>query len=322
MPAGPQCSLPPIPAWTRGTRTSPKQRPTPRRSRRPPQFSARPAGHPPGRNDWQKPASGTRRANFNDTPSATLLPSKKARAGQSHTTGPICLSPDNCPKDGLCGSGGGHQRRHQRWIRPHLRRVGRRRAQRRNVAYDAHPKGRNVAGHLGADLGRSFERPGRGHDARLTWHRLIADLQMPDGTAAHEPGWACDGDCAGLPEILAQAAASGNDRLAEARRELRRYLLGPENPDAQTRFADAVEALAERVERSADADPDPDPGTAPPAQAVDTAPPAQAVDTAPPAQAVDTAPPAQAVGATRGLTAAPGHPTSHPGISRVPLIGA
>ncbi len=60
MPAGLRCSLPPIPAWTRGTRTSPKQRPTPRRSRRLPQFSARPAGHPPGRNDWQNlaPAQG------------------------------------------------------------------------------------------------------------------------------------------------------------------------------------------------------------------------------------------------------------------------
>lgn len=95
-------------------------------------------------------------------------------------------------------------------------------------------------------------------------------------------------DCAGLPEILAQAAGSGDDRLAEARRELRRYLLGPENPDAQTRFADAVEALAGRVGRSAD--PDPDPGTPPPAQAVGTPPPAQAVGTLPPAQAVCATP--------------------------------
>ena len=79
-----------------------------------------------------------------------------------------------------------------------------------------------------------------------------------------------DPDCAGLPDILAQSAACGDDRLAEARRELRRYLLGPDNPDAQTRFADAVEALAERVARSAD--PDSVLGTAHPAQAVGTAP--------------------------------------------------
>lgn len=79
-----------------------------------------------------------------------------------------------------------------------------------------------------------------------------------------------DPDCAGLPDILAETAASGDDRLAEARRELRRYLLGPDNPDAQTRFADAIEALAVRVARSAA--PDSVPGTTQPAQAVGTAP--------------------------------------------------
>ena len=63
-----------------------------------------------------------------------------------------------------------------------------------------------------------------------------------------------DRDCAALSDILAQAAAPGDDGLAEARRELRRYLLGPDHLDAQTRFADAVDALAERVAGSADSD--------------------------------------------------------------------
>jgi hypothetical protein len=59
-------------------------------------------------------------------------------------------------------------------------------------------------------------------------------------------------DCAGLAGMLAQAAAPGEDPLAEARRELRRYLLGPDKPDALTRFSDAVEALAEQVARPVD----------------------------------------------------------------------
>jgi hypothetical protein len=77
-------------------------------------------------------------------------------------------------------------------------------------------------------------------------------------------------DCAGLPGILSQAAAPGDDRLGEARRELRRYLLGPDQPDARTRFAAAVEAL---IERSAGAaDPGPVPGPAPLAQTVGASP--------------------------------------------------
>jgi hypothetical protein len=63
-----------------------------------------------------------------------------------------------------------------------------------------------------------------------------------------------DRDCAALSDILAQAAAPGDDRLAEARRELRRYLLGPDDLDPQARFANAVDALVERVARSADPD--------------------------------------------------------------------
>ena len=66
-------------------------------------------------------------------------------------------------------------------------------------------------------------------------------------------GYLLEPDCASLSDILAQAAAPGDDRLAEARRQLRRYLLGSGDLDAQTRFAAAVDALAERVTRSADA---------------------------------------------------------------------
>jgi putative transposase len=51
--------------------------------------------YPPGRNDWQEPCPGTQQANFDDTPPATLVPLKKARAGQSRVIGPICLSPDS-----------------------------------------------------------------------------------------------------------------------------------------------------------------------------------------------------------------------------------
>jgi hypothetical protein len=70
--------------------------------------------------------------------------------------------------------------------------------------------------------------------------------QFPTAGAAYllGPG------CAELPEILAQAGGPGDDRLAHARQELRHYLLGPDSPDAQTRFNDAVDALIERVERA------------------------------------------------------------------------
>jgi hypothetical protein len=66
-------------------------------------------------------------------------------------------------------------------------------------------------------------------------------------------GYLLGADCAELPEILGQVAMAGNDRLAQSRRELKRYLLGPDSPDAQTRFNEAVEALIRRVERNAQA---------------------------------------------------------------------
>jgi hypothetical protein len=54
-------------------------------------------------------------------------------------------------------------------------------------------------------------------------------------------------DCAGLAVIGALAAGDGDDPLAEDRRRLKRYLLGPDSPDAQTRFNEAAARLAERA---------------------------------------------------------------------------
>jgi hypothetical protein len=74
--------------------------------------------------------------------------------------------------------------------------------------------------------------------------------EYPTAAAAYllDPG------CAALPHVLAEAAGPGPDRLAGARRELKGYLLGPDHPDALTRFNDAVEALATRAGRLAGAD--------------------------------------------------------------------
>ena len=56
-------------------------------------------------------------------------------------------------------------------------------------------------------------------------------------------------DCAGLADMCALAAGNGDDPLAGDRRNLKRYLLGPDLPDAQTRFNRAVARLAERAEK-------------------------------------------------------------------------
>jgi hypothetical protein len=68
-------------------------------------------------------------------------------------------------------------------------------------------------------------------------------------------GYLLGAGCAELPGILAQAAALGGDLLAGERRELKSYLLGPDDPDALTRFGNAVEALATRVAKPAGEDP-------------------------------------------------------------------
>jgi hypothetical protein len=67
--------------------------------------------------------------------------------------------------------------------------------------------------------------------------------KFPSAAAAYLIG----PDCAGLADIGALAAGNGDDRLAEDRRKLRCYLLGPDSPDAQTRFNDATARLAERA---------------------------------------------------------------------------
>ncbi|MGP4026049.1 CDP-glycerol glycerophosphotransferase family protein [Actinomadura sp. 3N407] len=70
--------------------------------------------------------------------------------------------------------------------------------------------------------------------------------EFPSASAAYLLGPACTE----LPDILAVAATPGRDPLAEERHKLRDYLLGPEEPDAMTRFAAAVDALAEAGPRA------------------------------------------------------------------------
>ena len=80
--------------------------------------------------------------------------------------------------------------------------------------------------------------------------------EYPTAAAAYliDPG------CTALPDVLAEAAGPGPDRLAGARQELKGYLLGPDHPDALTRFNNAVEMLATRAARLAG--PDVAPGAA------------------------------------------------------------
>ena len=67
--------------------------------------------------------------------------------------------------------------------------------------------------------------------------------EFPTAAAAY----LLDAGCAALPGVIAEASGPGPDRLAPARRELKGYLLGPDHPDALTRFNNAVEALATRA---------------------------------------------------------------------------
>ena len=56
-------------------------------------------------------------------------------------------------------------------------------------------------------------------------------------------------DAAGVPELLAPLYPGGpSDPLAKARMELKEYLLGPDKPDAQTRFNNAVRTLAAKAD--------------------------------------------------------------------------
>ncbi|HXZ76861.1 MAG TPA: hypothetical protein VEH31_39145, partial [Streptosporangiaceae bacterium] len=75
--------------------------------------------------------------------------------------------------------------------------------------------------------------------------------EFPTAAAAY----LLDAGCAALPGVIAEASGPGPDRLAPARRELKGYLLGPDHPDALTRFSNAVEALATRAARPAGAAP-------------------------------------------------------------------
>ncbi|GAA4515603.1 hypothetical protein GCM10023191_085600 [Actinoallomurus oryzae] len=58
-------------------------------------------------------------------------------------------------------------------------------------------------------------------------------------------------DCTGLSEVLAAVATEGEDPMADRRRTLKHDLLGADEPDAMTRFTDAVNALAAKRTRTA-----------------------------------------------------------------------
>jgi hypothetical protein len=114
-------------------------------------------------------------------------------------------------------------------------------------------------------------------------------IANPDGRDADEfrtefptaaAAYLLDAGCAALPDVIAEAAGPGPDRLAAARQELKGYLLGPDHPDALTRFNDAVEALATRAAQPAETTP-----AARPAAATLAAQPTEA-DAAPGAPAV------------------------------------
>jgi hypothetical protein len=125
----------------------------------------------------------------------------------------------------------------------------------------------------------------------------------PDGRDADEfraefptaaAAYLLDAGCAALPDVIAEAAGPGPDRLAAARRELKGYLLGPDHPDALTRFNDAVEALAART-----AHPTETTSAAQPTDTTSTGRPAAATLAVQPTEA-DAAPGAPAVRAASG----------------------
>ncbi|MCW2881285.1 MAG: CDP-Glycerol:Poly(Glycerophosphate) glycerophosphotransferase [Sphaerisporangium sp.] len=64
-------------------------------------------------------------------------------------------------------------------------------------------------------------------------------MQNPSASAAY----LLSRDCSKLTGLLAAVATDGDDPMAERRRQLKHHLLGPDAPDAMTRFAQAVDAL-------------------------------------------------------------------------------
>ncbi|WP_433252215.1 CDP-glycerol glycerophosphotransferase family protein [Streptosporangium sp. CA-135522] len=62
-----------------------------------------------------------------------------------------------------------------------------------------------------------------------------------------EAGYLLTEDLDELPVVLAALESGGEDVLAAARRKLRSYLLGPDHPDAMTRFNDAVNGAWRRA---------------------------------------------------------------------------
>ncbi|GHH68384.1 hypothetical protein GCM10017673_16940 [Streptosporangium violaceochromogenes] len=62
-----------------------------------------------------------------------------------------------------------------------------------------------------------------------------------------EAGYTLTRDLSELPGVLAALEAGGEDALAATRRKLKTYLLGPDHPDALTRFNDAVNTAWERA---------------------------------------------------------------------------
>ncbi|WP_214408718.1 hypothetical protein [Sphaerisporangium fuscum] len=68
----------------------------------------------------------------------------------------------------------------------------------------------------------------------------MEDGAFRDRYPSAEAAYLLGPDLAELPDILAQARRAEGDDLAEARRKMKTYLLGPGHPDAMTRFNDAV----------------------------------------------------------------------------------
>ncbi|MFB9832169.1 hypothetical protein [Actinoallomurus acaciae] len=71
--------------------------------------------------------------------------------------------------------------------------------------------------------------------------------QNPSASAAYLIGR----DCANLKNVLTAVTAEGEDPMTDRRRALKHDLLGADEPDAMTRFTDAVNALAAKRTRTA-----------------------------------------------------------------------